>query len=261
MLEIFFLGWLTGVSLTLVTGPLGSFIVWRRMSAFGDTLSHSSLLGLALGAVLNINPFYTVLFLLLLISSIIVFLEHISYLSLDTILGIITYSTLSLGMIIVNHMSKIKKISITNYFFGDLLNITIADLIVILLVIIFVLCIFIWYWKRMLLLTINVELARVDGINVTHIRLIFTLITALTIAISIKFIGSLLIAALLIMPAAIAQKFSISPKNMVYISIFIGFLGVTSGIILSYFFHTPSSPSIVLCLSLLFLLSIFKKKI
>ncbi|HMI76980.1 MAG TPA: zinc ABC transporter permease subunit ZnuB [Buchnera sp. (in: enterobacteria)] len=259
MIELFFLGWLAGILLTLVTGPLGSFIVWRRMSAFGDTLSHSSLLGLSVGVVLNINPFYTVLFLLLFISSIIIFLEYISCLALDTILGIITYSTLSLGMITVSFMSEIKKMSITNYFFGDLLTITFSDLIIIILLIIVVLFILIWYWKKMLLLTINAELAKVDGVNITKIRLIFILITAVTISVSIKFIGSLVIAALLVIPAATSQRFASSPENMACISILIGILGVTSGMLVSYFFHTPSSPSIVLFLSCFFLLSYFKK--
>ena len=260
MIELFFLGWVAGVLLTLVTGPLGSFIVWRRMSAFGDTLCHASLLGLAIGIALNVNPFYTVLCLLLLISSVIIFLEHISCFSLDTILGIITYSTLSLGMIIVSFMSENTKISITNYFFGDLLKITFSDLIIIILLIIVVLFILIWNWKRMLFLTINSELAYVDGINITKIRLIFILITALTIAVSIKFIGSLVIAALLVIPAATAQKFAMSPENMAYIAILISILGVTSGMILSYFLNIPSNPSIVLFLSFLFLLSFFKKK-
>ncbi|MCW5196625.1 metal ABC transporter permease [Buchnera aphidicola (Pemphigus obesinymphae)] len=244
---------------TFVTGPLGSFIIWRRMSAFGDTLSHASLLGLAGGALLNINYFYMILFLLLIISILIVFLEHISFVSLDTILGIISHSALSLGMIILSMMSETKRIGISNYFFGNLLKVNISDLIVILLVIFFVLFILIWYWREILCFTINRELAIVDGINVSKMRLILIFITTLVIAISIKFIGSLVVTALLIIPAATAQKFSTSPENMAIFSTFIGMLGFTFGMIMAAFFDFPTSPSVVLFLSFFFLLSHFKK--
>jgi len=259
MAELLFPGWLAGILLTLATGPLGSFIVWRRMSAFGDTLSHASLLGLAGGAVFNINSFYMILFLLLVLSSLIVFLEHVSCLSLDTIMGITAHSALSLGMIILSIISEKKRISISNYFFGDLLKVTSADLTIIVLIVIFILFILIWYWREILCLTINSELAKVDGINVTKISLIFILITTLVIAMSIKFIGSLVITALLIIPSATARRFADSPENMAILATCIGMLGVTSGIVVSILFDFPTSPSIVLFLSFFFLLSNFKK--
>ncbi|CAL4043151.1 zinc ABC transporter permease subunit ZnuB [Buchnera aphidicola] len=258
MTELLFPGWLAGILLTLATGPLGSFIVWRRMSAFGDTLSHSSLLGLSVGVLFNINSFYMILFFLLLISSFIVLLEHISFLSLDTILGIISHSALSLGMIILSIMSEKKRISIANYFFGNLLKVNDVDLMIIVSVIIVISFFLIFYWREILFLTINPELAIVDGINIAKIRLIFILMTTLVIAISIKFIGSLVVTALLIIPSSTARRFATSPENMAMLASCIGMLGVTIGMGIAIFFDIPTSPSIVLFLSFFFLLSNFK---
>ncbi|QFQ32145.1 zinc ABC transporter permease subunit ZnuB [Buchnera aphidicola] len=258
MFELIFPGWLSGVFLSFATGPLGAFIVWRRMSSFGDTLSHSSLLGLAISIILQTNSFYIILVFISLLALCLAWLEKILPISLETILTIISHSSLSLGMVLISLVSNSKQINFNNYLFGDLLSIKISDLFSIFLGSIIVLMVLIIRWNSILLVTINPELAQIDGINLFYVRLTLMLTTALTISIAIKFVGALLITSLLVIPPATAQYFSNSPEKMVIIGILISILSITGGVISSIFFHIPTSPSIVLFASLLYLSSAIK---
>ncbi|MCU4136911.1 zinc ABC transporter permease subunit ZnuB [Buchnera aphidicola (Sitobion miscanthi)] len=259
MFELILPGWLAGVILSLTTGPLGSFIVWRRMSSFGDTLSHSSLLGIAISIAFNIHSFYALFFLMILIAIILACLEELLSMSLETILSIVSHSSLSLGIVLISLMSSKKKVDVTNYLFGDLLSVTKLDLLIISISSMIIVSILLFRWNSILSATINEELAKIDGINIFYARLTIMLMTAFTIAIAIKFVGALLITSLLIIPPATAQHFSGSPEKMVFIAIIVSIISVTGGILLSIFYNTPASPSIVLCSSFLCLLSNIKK--
>ncbi|PKD78702.1 metal ABC transporter permease, partial [Escherichia coli] len=108
MIELLLPGWLAGVLLASAAGPLGSFVVWRRMSYFGDTLAHASLLGVAFGLLLDINPFYAVIAITLLLALALVWLGRRPQLSVDTLLGILAHSALSLGLVVVALMSNVR---------------------------------------------------------------------------------------------------------------------------------------------------------
>src|SRR5476651_1640679 len=96
MIELLLPGWLAGILLATAAGPLGSFVVWRRMSYFGDTLAHASLLGVAFGLLLNVNPFYAVIVVTLLLALLLVILESKPHLAVDTLFGIMSHNALSL---------------------------------------------------------------------------------------------------------------------------------------------------------------------
>lgn len=255
MFELIFPGWLAGMLLCFSSGPLGSFIVWRRMSSFGDTLSHSSLLGLSISVIFGMNSFYVILTFISLMAIVLAYLERLSLISLNTILSIVSHSSLSLGIIFISLTSTSEQIDLDSYLFGDLLAVSTYDIIYIAFGSLIVLSILIYNWNAILLSTINEELAQIDGINLLYIRLIFMLTTALAISIAIKFVGALLITSLLIIPPATAQYFSNSPEKMVFIAIIVSMISVTGGIFLSILANTPTSPSIVLCSSILYLIS------
>ncbi|MFY3758283.1 metal ABC transporter permease, partial [Escherichia coli] len=130
MIELLLPGWLAGILLAAAAGPLGSFVVWRRMSYFGDTLAHASLLGVAFGLLLDINPFYAVIAVTLLLALLLVWLERRPQLSLDTLLGIMAHSALSLGLVVVALMSDVR-VDLMAYLFGDLLSVTTDDIMMI----------------------------------------------------------------------------------------------------------------------------------
>ncbi|WP_343182358.1 iron chelate uptake ABC transporter family permease subunit [Buchnera aphidicola] len=251
-----FFGWIAGIFLSLICGPLGSFMIWRRMSAFGNTLSHASLLGLSLSFLLHTNIFLTVLFFLIFLTILIAYIENFSTLSLDTIFAVMTYGSLSLGMIILHIIKKNEQSNLTKYLFGDLLKLNVCDLFSIIAISIITILIIIIYWDDMIGMIINAEIAKISGINILKMRLILMLLTAILIAISTKLIGALLITALLIIPPAITQKFASSPEMMVFFSIIINFTFITLGIMISIFYNIPISPLIICLESILFFISI-----
>lgn len=259
MIDILLPGWLAGMFLACAAGPLGSFVVWRRMSYFGDTLAHASLLGVAIGFLLDINVYYAVILVTLLLALGLVWLERRPYLAIDTLLGIMAHSALSLGLVVVSLMNTIR-VDLMAYLFGDLLSVTTQDLWLIgpgVLVVIAIMC---WQWRSLLSMTISQELAHVDGVNVQRTRLILMLVTALTIGLAMKFVGALIITSLLIIPAATARRFTRTPEQMAGLAVVLGMLAVTGGLIFSALYNTPAGPSVVLSASFLFMLSLIRKQ-
>ncbi|MGL4601941.1 MAG: zinc ABC transporter permease subunit ZnuB [Plesiomonas sp.] len=257
MIEILLPGWLAGMLLTLATGPLGSFVVWRRMAYFGDTLAHASLLGVALGFLLDVNPYFTILGLTVVLGAGLVWLERKPYLAIDTLLGILAHSSLSLGLVTVSLMSDVR-VDLMAYLFGDLLAITWGDISWICIGSLAVLAVLRWQWDALLSVTINPELAYVDGINLNKMRLLLMLTTAITIGLAMKFVGALIITSLLIIPAATARRFSRTPEQMAGFATLFGMLSVTGGLLLSWEYDTPAGPSVVICSAALFILSLCK---
>lgn len=258
MIELLLPGWVAGILLAIAAGPLGSFVVWRRMSYFGDTLAHASLLGVAFGLLLNINPFYAVIAVTLLLSLILVWLERRPQLAVDTLLGIMAHSSLSLGLVVVSLMASVR-VDLMAYLFGDLLSVSYEDIIIISIGVVIVCSLLIWRWRALLSMTVNQELAFVDGVNIQRLRLLLMLVTALTIGIAMKFVGALIITSLLIIPAATGRRFARTPEQMAIFAILIGMLSVTGGLTFSAFYDTPAGPSVVLAAAVLFICSLCVK--
>lgn len=258
MLKLLLPIWLSGIMLAIVSGPVGSLIIWRRMSYFGDTLSHASLLGISIGILLKINPTYTVIIITLIISLILFVLEDYSHLTIDSILGIISHSAFSLGLIIISLIPNLK-IDLINYLFGDLLSVNFFDLIMFFVLDVVVLTIVFYNWNKFLSIIINLEMAQVYGIKIKKTKLILVFLIALVISVSMKLVGALLVTAMMIIPSSIARRFAYSPEHMVLLSTIFGSISVTAGITLSFFFDTPAGPSIILISSVLFLFSLIKK--
>ena len=170
MIELLLPGWLAGIMLACAAGPLGSFVVWRRMSYFGDTLAHASLLGVAFGLLLDVNPFYAVIVVTLLLAAGLVWLEKRPHLAIDTLLGIMAHSALSLGLVVVSLMSNIR-VDLMAYLFGDLLAISPTDLAWILGGSALVLLLLAALWRPLLAVTVHEELATVEGLPVAGLRL------------------------------------------------------------------------------------------
>ena len=251
MIELLFPGWLAGIMLACAAGPLGSFVVWRRMSYFGDTLAHASLLGVAFGLLLDVNPFYAVIAVTLLLAGGLVWLEKRPQLAIDTLLGIMAHSALSLGLVVVSLMSNIRV---------DLMAVTPEDLISIAIGVVIVVAILFWQWRNLLSMTISPDLAFVDGVKLQRVKLLLMLVTALTIGVAMKFVGALIITSLLIIPAATARRFARTPEQMAGVAVLVGMVAVTGGLTFSAFYDTPAGPSVVLCAALLFILSMMKKQ-
>ena len=245
---------LAGLALAVVAGPLGSFVVWRRMAYFGDTLSHAALLGVALGFLLDISPAIAVTVGCLLLAVILVTLQQRQPLASDTLLGILAPSTLSLGLVVLSFMHEVR-IDLMAYLFGDLLAISPTDLMWIVGGSTAVLALLVALWRPLLAITAHEELATVEGLPVAALRMTLMLLIAVVIAVAMKIVGVLLITSLLIIPAAAAQRHARSPEQMALGASVLGMMAVCGGLALSWFKDTPAGPSIVVCAAALFLLS------
>lgn len=255
MFELLLPPLIVGIALSFITGPLGSFVVWRKMSYFGDTLSHAALLGIAVGFLLNVNPFYAVIFITLILAISLVYLESQQKISIDTLLGILAHSSLSLGVVVISLMKNIR-VDLMGYLFGDLLSITFIDVYLMLGGIIVVGLILFFNWNKLLFVTVNEELAFSHGINIVKTKLLLTLVLALTIGLSMKFVGALIITSLLIIPAATARFYAKTPEQMALTAILVGSLSIIGGLMFSAYYDTPTGPSVVIINALLFILSL-----
>jgi zinc transport system permease protein len=245
---------LAGLALALVAGPLGSFVVWRRMAYFGETLSHAALLGVALGLLLDVHPTLAVIAGCLLLAVVLVVLQQRRPMASDTLLGILAPTTLALGLVVMSFMRDVR-VDLMAYLFGDLLAVGLADLTWIAGGSALVLLALLLLWRRLLAVTVHEELARVEGLPVDALRLTLVLLIALVIAIAMKIVGVLLITSLLIIPAASAQRHARTPEQMAIGASLLGMLAVCGGLALSWFLDTPAGPSIVVTAASLFLVS------
>ena len=248
-----------GIGVAFVTGPLGCFVVWRRLSYFGDTLAHSALLGVTIAFSLEFNIALYVFISSSVIALFLIQLQKKTNLPGDALLGLLAHSSLAVGLVAIGFLSFIR-FDIMGLLFGDILAVNVNDLLIIWIGGAFILLVLKLIWKPLFASTVNYELAEAEGLNPDRAKAIFTLLMAAIIAISIKMIGLLLITGMLIIPAAFARNISDSPKGMVIFSIIGGLLSVFIGLFSSLNFNTPSGPSIIMAALILFIISLFKIK-
>ena len=257
--DFFIRALIAGIGVAFVTGPLGCFVVWRRLSYFGDTLAHSALLGVTMALAFEINIAISIFIISSVIAIILVKLEKNTTLPGDALLGLLAHSALAVGLVVIGFLSFIR-FDVMGLLFGDILAVNVDDLIIIWgggAIILIVLKII---WKPLFASTVNYELAEAEGLNPDRAKAIFTILMAAIIAISIKIVGLLLITGMLIIPTAMARNISDTPKKMVIFSICGGLLSVIMGLFSSLQFNTPSGPSIIAAALLLFVISLFKIK-
>lgn len=236
---------LAGLAVAMVAGPLGCFVVWRRMAYFGDTLAHSALLGVSFGWLFSINLNIAVACGCLILAMLLVVAQQKRFLATDTLLGILSHATLALGLVIAAAQSD-YRLDITAYLFGDLLAVSGADVITIGIISALVLIALMLLWRPLLTITVDEDLALVEGVPVFWVRASLMLLMALVIAIAMKVVGVLLITALLIIPAATSRKLSGTPEQMAVFASALGSLSVAGGLTASYLWDSPAGPSIVL---------------
>ncbi len=251
--DFFIRALLGGFGVALAAGPLGTFVVWRRMAYFGDTLAHSGLLGVVLGLVLNVDPQLGVVATCLLVALVLVLLQRQRRLAADTLLGILAHATLSLGLVALAFMETVR-VDLVGYLFGDILAINVTDLYWIWGGALLALGALAWLWRPLLAATVHEELAQVEGVPTLPIRLAFMALIAMVIAVAMKVVGILLITSLLIIPAAAARRFARSPEGMAILASGFGCAAVGSGLWASLRWNTPAGPSVVVAATALFAL-------
>jgi zinc transport system permease protein len=246
---------LGGFGVALAAAPLGCFVVWQRMAYFGASIAHAALLGVALGFLLDIDPTLGIALTGIVFAIAIVLLQRRSRLATDTLLGIVAHAALAAGLVAMALIQG-PKIDLMGTLFGDILAVSSRDLLWIYLGGGLALAVLAIIWRSLLALTVHEELARAEGVRVLGVQLLFALLLAVVIAVSMKIVGVLLIVSLLIIPAATARHFARTPEQMAALAALAGVLAVAGGLGASYRWDLPSGPAIVLAAFVLFLLSL-----
>jgi len=234
---------LAGVGLSLATGPLGSFVVWRRMAYFGDATAHAAILGVALALASDLPIGVGTLVVALAMAVTVAGLAARGW-AMDTTLGVLAHSALALGLVAISFVPGART-DLAAYLFGDILAVTRGDLGFIWGGAALVLGLLVWRWQPLLTATLSEDLAHASGIKPDRERLILTLALAVVVAVALKVVGALLIAALLIIPAAAARGLARNPESMARIATGIGALATLAGLALSLWQDTPAGPSII----------------
>jgi zinc transport system permease protein len=242
---------LAGLGVALAAGPLGCFVVWRRMAYFGDALAHSALLGVALAVALQVNLMLGVVAFSLALGAALVLLERQKLLATDTLLGILAHGGLALGLIALSLIGP-GRVDLLSLLFGDILAVTRADLGLIGLLILVVALALARLWRPLLAATVQAELAEVEGVRVGAVRLAFTLLLAAAVGVGMKVVGVMLIVSLLIVPAAAARRLARTPEQMAAGASGLGMTAVALGLWASLQWDVPSGPAIVAAAILLF---------
>ncbi len=243
---------LGGIGVALVAGPLGAFVVWRRMAYFGAAMAHSALLGVALGLLLEVDLTLAVIVVCVGLALAVVAMRQWKTLATDTVLGILAHGALACGLVAIAFQDNLR-VDLLSYLFGDILAVSRGDLAWIFGGGVVVLAVVGIIWRPLLSATVNEELARVEGVPVARVRLVFTVLLAVVIAVGLKVVGLLLIASLLIIPAAAARRLAVTPEEMALGASGIGCLSVAGGLYGSMTWDAPAGPAIVVAAVILFI--------
>jgi zinc transport system permease protein len=235
---------LSGVALSLVSGPVGCFILWKKLAYFGDTLAHSALLGVALAFFLHIDAIAGVFAIAVLVSILLIALRRILIFSGDAALGILSHSALAFGLIAIS-ITASGKVHLNSLLFGDILAVSSNDVWVSIGVATIILAVLLWQWHSLIAHTVSSDIARVERIGSAGSELLFMVLCSGLVAIAMKITGVLLISALLILPAAIARIFARSPEMMAALAALFGVASIIGGLLMSLEYDLPSGPSII----------------
>lgn len=244
-----------GLIIAIVAGPIGCFIVWRRMAYFGDTMAHTALMGASFGLVVGTDPLIGVLFTCFGIAILLFFAQNQRLIANDTLLGILAHGSLAAGIVLVSLIENIR-LDLMGYLFGDILAVDSVDIATTSFAAVVLLAILFLIWRNLIAITISETLARAEGLAVKRIRITYMLLIAAIIALSVQVIGMLLITALLIIPAAASRRFSRSPEQMAFFASLLGCFAVVAGLSASYQWDVPSGPAIVLSCVVFFVISL-----
>ena len=242
---------IAGLGVAVICGPLGAFVVWRRMAFFGSTLAHSALLGVALGYLLHFDMTLGMFVVSVVLAALLYFAEQRKTLATDTLLGVLAHASLAAGIVMVAFLDSLRT-DLLSLLFGDILSVRDVDLYWIYGGGALALVALAWIWRPLLALTVHEEMAEVEGVRATLVRFVFMILLAIVIAVSLKIVGLLLITSLLVIPAATARHLSKTPEQMAAFAAVIGCVTVAAGLAESYVWDLPSGAAIVLTASLVF---------
>ncbi len=248
---------LAGLAIASVAGPVGCFIVWRRMAYFGETLAHAGLFGVGLGLLLGFSLTLGAAAAGVAVALLLMLLRNQRVLATDTLLGILSHASLALGIFTVGMVTGAAGDHL-DLLFGDILTVSWQDVSVVWAGAAVVLLVLGLLWRDLIAMAVHEDLAQAEGVKVKRVELGFVVLIALITAVAMKIVGLLLITALLVIPAAAARRLSNSPETMALAAAVLACLSVVLGLLLSAYANAITGPAIVLSAAALFVLTLLR---
>ena len=251
---------IAGLLMITIAAPMGCLMVWQRLAFLSDTLGHAAVLGVGLGLWLQLHPMVGVLAVVVLIvislSRVVSFNNALS----ETTLAVISHSGLAAGLILLGTMPS-QTISLESILFGDLLATTVTDLGLIFATVVILVFLLLQHWRSFVAVSVSREVAQAEGIEVRRLQFLMYLMIALLVAVMMKVMGVLLIAAVLVIPTSSARLLSKSPEQMVLISALFGAASLGGGMLSSFQFDWQTGPAIVLSAAVLLIVTLLVKRL
>lgn len=259
MLEAFLIKPFFAVILIAIScSLLGVFVLWKKLSYFGDSLSHSILLGLVLSAIFETSQISALIFFAFIFSFVVGIISQNRYFSKDTIIIILSYFCVA-SAVIANDI-WVKDFQFTSYIFGDVLTVVSYEIQALSAIALIAIGYTFFAFKRILLMNTNQDLAKIEGVRTEFWNLSFLILLALVIALSVRIVGVFLMTALLILPAAIARIFSVSAKQMMVLSLVISICVSAFSFKIASAYDLTVSSTIIVIFSVIFISSLLSKK-
>ena len=259
MIEALSLGFLqrallAGVMVSVLCGVLSVFVVLRRLAFIGVGISHSAFGGVALGLLLAVDPLWTGVAFSAAVALAIDWAQRHTRVEQDTAIGIFFAASMALGLVFL-HLSRAYNVDVFGFLFGNLLAIGPRQVLQILVATVAVLAVVWFFFKELVFLSFDEEMAWVSGVPVKALSRLFLVMMALVVIVSIYLVGIILVSALLVIPGAIAQNLSRQVRGMVAVSTTVAVAATVGGLALSFWLDFPSGATIVLLLAGLYFLT------
>lgn len=247
---------IAGVAISTTTALLGNLMVWKGVSYLGDAIGHSSLLGIAVGVLTNNVSYYWIFLVCLLFAVLLVVMRYLYSFHLESIIVFNVQLFLSLGLVIIGWFYISDGTSGISYLFGDLFLLTPSSVVWLWILTIALIIYISLFWRNIILIAINNELAYSEGVKVVLNELIFMLFLSASIAFLVRFLGVFLVSSLLIIPALLANYITNSIRSSFIVSGVVCYCAICAGLVISFLVDIPVTPLITLVMGLIFLVVI-----
>lgn len=246
--------------ISLIAPILGLFLILRRQTLLADTLSHVSLVGVALGLLLGVNPTWTNLLVVIIISLLLEYIRTVYKTYSEISIAILMSGGMAVALVLMS-LSDGTSMSLNNFLFGSIVTISTEQVLFLLVITIMILLLYVFFKRPMYVLTFDEETAFTAGLPTRFMSIAFNVITGMTIAIVMPIVGALLVSAIMILPAAISMRLSKSFNGVILIGIVVAMIGMFGGLIISYYVGTPPGATITLIFLGLFFIMLLIEKI
>lgn len=235
-------------------GIIGTMVVSNRMAFFSDSIGHGAFTGIAIGAIVGVfKPVLATILFSVVFAMAITYIKNKSSTSTDTVIGVFSSTAIALGLVLMSHGKSFNKFS--QYLVGDLLSITPFEIGMLCAVFLAVIVVWVVYFNKLLIISINPSLAASRGMNTLGVEMIFSAVIAVVVAISIQWVGILIINSMLVLPAAAARNVTTNVRDYHAVAVILALFAGVSGLIFSYYFNTITGATIVLMAAMLFFIT------